>query len=349
MKRIRICGRSKRWWDEELTPQVKRIRRERRKVSWVGHRNVLRAEISRMKAMVKEKKDRCWRAFCEDSGLQSPWEVVRWARDPWKEWERMGRLRDIGGRWLDGDAEKVRCLVSEVFRGVGGVDGGWSRGAVGDVEFPMSREEVGSSVRRALGRTKNGSAPGPDGISYRLIKSVRDTRLGRELVEEDVDYLVQGVIPPAWREMRVVFIPKPGRDLTLAKNWRPLNLINCIGKLGEKVVGDRIQDFGGHLFHRLQYGLVRGRSAVDVLYRSVVRARRCIDGGGSVGWGFWDVKGGFQNVAGGGVLECLSEVEGTRGLCKWVSQFVADRSFEVSWDGVTNPSCIYAFVCPVCA
>ena len=84
----------------------------------------------------------------------------------------------------------------------------------------------------------------------------------------------------------MVFIPKPGRDLTLAKNWQPLNLINCVGKLGEKVVADRIQDFGGDLFHHLQFGSIKGRSVVDVLYWSVVKARRCIDEGGDVGWGF---------------------------------------------------------------
>ena len=61
LNKIRICGRSKRWWYAELTEQVRRVRRERRKVSSVGHRNVLRSEISRMKRMVKEKKDRCWR------------------------------------------------------------------------------------------------------------------------------------------------------------------------------------------------------------------------------------------------------------------------------------------------
>ena len=148
-----------------------------------------------------------------------------------------------------------------------------------------------------------------------------------------MDNLARGVIPPAWREMRVVFIPKPGRELSLAKNWRPLNLINCVGKLGEKVVADRIQAFGGDLFHRLQFGSVKGRSAVDGLYRSVVKARRCINEGGDVGWGFWDVKGGFQNVVGGEVLSCLADVEGTRGLCGWVRQFVAGRTFEVSWDG----------------
>ena len=62
----------------------------------------------------------------------------------------------------------------------------------------------------------------------------------------------------------------------------------------------------------------------------MVEARGSIEKGGSVGWGFWVVKGGFQNVVGLVVLDCLTEVEGTRGLCGWVSQFVAGRTFEVS-------------------
>lgn len=51
--------------------------------------------------------------------------------------------------------------------------------------------------------------------------------------------------------MRVVFVPKAGPDFTIAKNWLPLNLTNCIGKLGEKMVAARIQDFGSKLFHHL--------------------------------------------------------------------------------------------------
>ena len=98
-----------------------------------------------------------------------------------------------------------------------------------------------------------------------------------------------GYIPGRWRDMRVVLIPNPGRDLTQTKNWRPLNLNNCIGKLGEKVVADRIQEEGSSILHHQQYGSVCGRSAVDILYKSVVRARRSLEGGGSVGWVFWDV------------------------------------------------------------
>ena len=44
-------------------------------------------------------------------------------------------------------------------------------------------------MRRALGKTKNGLAPGPDGVGYGQIEAVRYTRLGRELIEEIVDNL----------------------------------------------------------------------------------------------------------------------------------------------------------------
>ena len=97
-------------------------------------------------------------------------------------------------------------------------------------------------------------------------------------------------------------------------------------------MADRIQDYGRDLFHHLQFGSVRGWLVVDVLYCSVVRVRRCLYVGGGVGLEFWDIKWGFQNMVGGKVLRCLDGVEGTRGLCRWVSEFVSLRRFEVSWD-----------------
>ena len=73
-------------------------------------------------------------------------------------------------------------------------------------------------VRGALSGTKNNSAAGPDGGGYRLIKAVRDTRLGNELLAEIVAALRGDYIPDRWRDMRMVLIPKPGSDLTQTKN-----------------------------------------------------------------------------------------------------------------------------------
>ena len=58
-----------------------------------------------------------------------------------------------------------------------------------------------------------------------------------------------------------------------------------------------------------------------------------------MGWGFWDVKGGFQNVVKDEVLGGLASVGGTRGLCGWVEQVVSEREFKVSWDGKVRGVC----------
>ena len=277
LRLLRVCGRSKRWWNGEITAQLAVVRDHRRRY---GRNGEWVKERYRLRNLIREGKRKCWVDFCTESREKSPWEVVRWAKDPWRLKERIGRLRGTDGEWLETERDKVDGLVRDVFGEEAAQDdmGMKERG-----ECPYGTDEVMEWVRDALSGTKNNSAAGPDGIGYRLIKAIRDTRLGNELLGEIVAALRGGYIPDRWRDMRVVLIPKPGRDLTQTKNWRPLNLINCIGKLGEKVVTDRIQEEGSSILHHQQYGSVWGRSAVDVLYKSVVRARQCLDNGGSVG------------------------------------------------------------------
>ena len=71
----------------------------------------------------------------------------------------------------------------------------------------------------------------------------------------------------------------------------------------ENVVADRLQDYGELLLHHHQVVSVRGRSAVDVLYQSVKDTTTCLEGGGSMGRAFWDVKGVFYNVRSCQVLD----------------------------------------------
>ena len=176
----------------------------------------------------------------------------------------MGRLRGVDGTWLGSQEDKVGGLVRDLF---GKEEAQVATNAEGGGECPYSEEEVMGWVRDAMSGMKNNSPAGPDEVEYNLIKALRDTRERAEVLREVVAALRGGHIPDRWQHMRVVLIPKPGRDLTHTKNWRPLNLINCVGKLGEKVVVDGIQEEGSSILHRPQYSSVRGRSAVDVLYK----------------------------------------------------------------------------------
>ena len=126
--------------------------------------------------------------------------------------------------------------------------------------------------------TSNKSAAGPHGIGYRLIKLVLRTRLSMELVELIADRLQRGIIPAEWKEMKMVMIPKPGWDLTLTKNWRPINLINCVGKIGEKVVVDCLQEIP--CFHEGQYGGQKHRTVTEVVALAVTQVQRVVRAGG---------------------------------------------------------------------
>ena len=298
-------------------------RRYGRNGEWVKERY-------RLRNLIRDGKRKCWEGFCTESGEKSPWEVVRWAKDPWRLMERMGRLRGTDGEWLESVRDKVDGLVRDLFGEEAAQDamGMRERG-----ECPYGTEEVMEWVRDALPGTRNNSAAGPDGVGYRLIKAIRDTRMGNELLGEVVAALRGGYILDRWRDMWVVLILKPGQDLTQTKNWRPLNLINCIGKLGEKVVADKIQEEGSSILHHQQYGSVRGRHAVYILYKSVVKPRQCLGNGGSVGWAFWDVKGGFQNVRSAEVQNRIRRCGPLRCWLSWLERFMSLREFEVAWNG----------------
>ena len=298
-------------------------RRYRRNGEWVRERY-------RLCNLIRDGKRKCWEDFCTESGEKSPWEVVRWAKDPWRLKERMGRLRGADGEWLESEGDKVDGLVRDLFGEVA-AQNAIGMGECGECSY--STDEVMEGVRNALFGTKINSTAGPDGVGYRLIKAIQDTRLGNELFGEVVTALRGGYIPDRWRDMQAVLIPKPGRDLIQTKNWRPLNLINCIGKLGEKVVADRIQEEGSSILPHQQYGSVRGPSAVEVLYTSVVKARQCLENGRSVGWAFWDVKGGFQNVRRAEVLDRIGGCGPLRCWLSWLERFMSPRECEVGWDG----------------
>ena len=74
----------------------------------------------KMKRMVAEKKEKCWRTLYEEHGHKDPWEIVRWAKDPWRLKTRMRNLKDREGRVLSSEKEKVEGLVRDLF--------GWEEG-----------------------------------------------------------------------------------------------------------------------------------------------------------------------------------------------------------------------------
>jgi hypothetical protein len=55
--------------------------------------------------------------------------------------------------------------------------------------------------------------------------------------------MAYGFIPMAWRQVKVIFIPKPGKlDYTEVKAYRPIGLSSFLLKTMEKLVDRHIRD-----------------------------------------------------------------------------------------------------------
>jgi hypothetical protein len=118
-------------------------------------------------------------------------------------------------------------------------------------------------VRQALSPTSNKSAPGPSGITYKLLKWMFEANPGLIIATLN-GALEHGTHP--WGTADVVVIPKPHKpDYSLAKAYRPISLLECTGKLLEKVVANRLgTDKRNHqLIGHSQFGSQKYHSAPD--------------------------------------------------------------------------------------
>ena len=148
--------------------------------------------------------------------------MARLARDPWRLRLSMRELNDDEGNPLITDREKAEALEKRHFHwdkdgrqleDTEAKEGGRETEELRELEEERvtpsySKQELKSKLRKALQRTSNTSAPGPNGMSYRFIKALRDTIFEDELLTQLAKELQRGRAPMEWQLSKVVMIPK---------------------------------------------------------------------------------------------------------------------------------------------
>ena len=130
-----------------------------------------------------------------------------------------------------------------------------------------------NTIRRALRKTRN-TSPGADGIYYSHIKNLPDSAM--EYIAElfTVSWRCS-YFPQKWKEGVTILIPKPGKDHSQAKNYRPITLLSALGKIFERVInGELIQYLeSSDLLPESQAGFRKHRSTQDKLFELVQDAK----------------------------------------------------------------------------
>src|ERR1700712_4390514 len=111
--------------------------------------------------------------------------------------------------------------------------------------------------------------------------------------------IVLGYIPTKWREIRVIFIPKAGKnDYSTAKSFRPISLTSFVLKTLERLVERHIKDTPllSKPLHPNQHGYISGRSTESALHNVVGRIERSLDNEMSTLGVFIDIEGAFDKT-----------------------------------------------------
>lgn len=121
-------------------------------------------------------------------------------------------------------------------------------------------------VREISCRILLGKAPGPDGVPDMVIKEVvvMETEILMDLFNS---CLKQGLFPCAWKVSKLVLLRKGDKPLENPSSYRPICLLNTVGKLFERLIKRRMEK---HLqenddLNERQFCIRKDRSTMDAI------------------------------------------------------------------------------------
>ena len=126
---------------------------------------------------------------------------------------------------------------------------------------PVEEEDVSRLLRRTPRR-----APGPSGITWPMAKN-----LPPEIISSLTNIfnasLASGYFPRLFKISNITLIPKPGKNLHLPENYRPISLLGILAKTFERILNQQLR---GHLesnglLSPRQFGFRSNASTEDAL------------------------------------------------------------------------------------
>ena len=186
-----------------------------------------------------------WRAFCSSiDDLSSSARLQRaLSRDPKI---KLGPLVAPLGRRTQSEGETLELLLTTHFPNSGVTQELAAPAAAFLARRPdwrlATKVVTYRRVEWAIDSFAPYKSPGVDGIFPALLQQAREIVIPR-LVRIFRACLATGYVPAIWRQVKVVFIPKPGRDsYSGPRDYRPISLTSFLLKTMERLADRYLKD-----------------------------------------------------------------------------------------------------------
>ncbi|XP_065361970.1 uncharacterized protein LOC135955549 [Calliphora vicina] len=267
-------------------------------------------------------------------------------------------VRNVGGnaKFLDSTAWNdqnnllyLQHLKDQVPNGNGVYTIDWSTivcyGSSG--EFSFSDEEFDSILRN---KTKP-SAGGEDKVTYEMIRALSPLAQRSLLTALSYAFLEHN-IKDSWRIIKIVPIPKKGKDLSDYRNFRPISLISVFLKLINLMIKDRMIEYcdENHLLPDRTFVYRKHKSASICLNEILLCIATLKKNGFKVILLALDINNAYNCVNNNLLNRMLLDGGFPAVYVKWIYNFLAERVLKlgddqvVVSDGLPQGSCLSPFL-----
>lgn len=127
--------------------------------------------------------------------------------------------------------------------------------------------------------------------------------------------------------------------MTLVKSYRVISLLNCMGKVLEKVIAEQLSQLSENLLklHQGQMGARKERCAIDAVVSLVYDVEQRWAEKKLVAALFIDVKEAFDHVSKSQLVARMLELGIDGDLIWWTKSFLTNRKLQLVIDGHNNP------------
>ena len=151
-------------------------------------------------------------------------------------------------------------------------------------------------MKTQLAKAKN-TSPGADGIHYTHLKNLPDIALQYLAKLYETSWRC-AYFPDMWKEATVILLPKPEKDKTQPKNYRPISLLPTMGKLFERLINDEImkQLESENRLPESQAGFRAKRSTQDQLLKMMQDAIQAKNTGQTLVSTMFDIEKAYDKI-----------------------------------------------------
>src|SRR6185369_2918659 len=328
-KTIMVSARSNRWWNAECKAAVDAYRNDR-----------TRYNLREFKRTVRRVKAEFFKRQVDDRIAKNRvWDLINWVKP-----RRLPAVEAISYQGTPcSSSEQLWTALDSTFHAASNREADPS--ILDEAVSLTTREWTPFSMtelRTAIKGTSSSSSPGPDHVGWGDIKAATsDPEAAAALLKVANACIDAGHWPSHFKDSVSVVIPKPGKpSYDTPKSFRPIVLLNTVGKLVEKMLAARLQ------FEGLKYGAIESQQFGGITQRSTEDAGSYLVHLVRSGWASnlqtsvlaFDLANFFPSLN----HEILAKVLQISGYSPTITNFfrsyLVGRRTKFSWEGEVSPS-----------